>query len=98
MDRISLRRGTSAPDASRLCEYEPGYCTSERALYLRDGGEAVRLCSEASAAGEFPRLRLTARGDAASAPNGTLFEGADGALYYKNLGGVTVRLASENAE
>ena len=98
MDRISIRRGTAVPTASDLNENELGYRTGARALYIGTASAPVLLASADAAAGVYSSIRLTGGFSPEQVQNGTLFESADGGLYYKNRSGVTLALAEPPQE
>ncbi|MBR5768533.1 MAG: hypothetical protein IKX98_00345 [Clostridia bacterium] len=100
MDRIAIRRGSGYPTSASLNENELGYWTAGESLFIGTSGSPVRVASAASAEGRFPCLRLLEQRADASVSAGTLYEGADGRLYYKNLSGVTSALtpAAEEEE
>ena len=98
MDRISIRRGTAVPTASDLNENELGYRTGARALYIGTASAPVLLASASAASGAYPFIRLTGAYAAEQVQNGTLFESAEGGLYYKNRNGVTLALAEPPQE
>jgi len=93
MDRIILRRGSAVPGASDLNACEPGFRTAAKELYVGTDGGPVLIASAHAASGVFPAVRLIGAFMPGQVQIGTLFEGGDGGLYYKNKYGVTLTLA-----
>ena len=98
MDRFAIRRGSGVPAASDLKENELGYRTEAKALYLGAPGGPVLLASNKAAGGVFPYIRIVGVYSPSQVQINTLFEGADGRLYYKNINGVTLPLTAPEPE
>lgn len=93
MDRFAIRRGSGVPAASDLAEFELGYRTEAKSLYIGTSSGPIRIASANCAEGRFPNLRLTGIYQASQVPNSTIFEGPEGTLFYKNRYGVSLKLA-----
>lgn len=92
MDRIFIRRGSVYPSADSLKNNELGYWTTGKTLFIGSPSGPVRIASVSSADGHFPNLRLIGIYQSSQVANGTIFEGPEGGLYYKNRNGVTLTL------
>ena len=93
MDRILIRRGLAVPTAADLAADELSYRTGAKQLYIGSADGPVLLASAAAVTGSYPYLHLLGVYSAPQVQVGTLFEGSDGGLYYKNKNGVTLALA-----
>lgn len=98
MDRFAIRRGSAYPGASALNENELGYWTTGKTLFIGTASGPQRVASAACADGQFPFIRLIGVYQSSQVANGTVFEGPDGGLYYKNRNGVTLPLTAVNEE
>ncbi|MBQ9556987.1 MAG: hypothetical protein IJU94_00080 [Clostridia bacterium] len=93
MDRFAIRRGSGVPAASDLAEFELGYRTEAKSLYIGTQTGPVLLASNKAASGSFPYLRVAGVYSPAQVPAGSIFEGSDGRLYFKNTRSFTVALS-----
>ena len=88
MDRFTIRRGSSLPDADSLLPFELGFCEENSALYLGGENGPIRLT--------FPEplpeppedfLSVPQPAEEESVPVSSLFTDSDGHLCFKNLAG-----------
>ena len=94
MDRFAIRRGVGVPTSADLNEFELGYRTGARSLYVGTAQGPVLLASANAASGVYPYVRLIGVYMPEQVQIATLFEGSDGRLYYKNKNGVTAALTA----